>query len=133
MKFYRRILLLLSAIVFVGTGAVKASAASADYDGLDFEYSYEDIKNEVTQRINNGETNFCVERTFATAESDMCNDISIEICVTKELARSASETVNWSLSGRYYFKSSDETISNYGNRGSAEYTGTKVTYEQVLL
>ncbi len=130
MKFFRKILPLFMALVVLGMGAVTAFATTVDYNGLNFEYSREDLVNEVTRRINSGETNFVVERTFATSESDLCNDISIEINVTNNLARSSSNTVNWSLTGRYYFASNDETVSNYGNRGSADYSGTAVSYEQ---
>ena len=49
--------------------------------------------------------------------------------VTYDEGKKGTGTVNWTLSGRYYFKSTDETVSNYGNNGSVDYTGTSLQNE----
>lgn len=130
MKLFRNVLSVILALVFVATGAVTSFAASADVHSAMFEFSNESITNEIAQRIRNGETNFCVQRTYATEEPDVYTDVAVEIDITNANTRASSGTINWSIIGRYYFASDDETISNYGNRGSADYSGSTISNEQ---
>lgn len=70
---------------------------------------------------------FSLTREINTEDSEIGNVITIEISRTTAptLTRATLEsgTVNFALSGRYYDKSSDATVSNYGMHGSADYTG----------
>ena len=130
MKLFRNIFSILLALVLVTVGAVPSFAASTDNQTLEFEYSSDSIAHEIAQRIQNGETNFVVEKTYATGEPDVYTDVAVEIDITNTNTRASSGTINWSITGRYYFASDDETISNYGNRGSADYSGSTIYNEQ---
>lgn len=108
------------------------SVAYASEQTCTFEFLSEDaISSEITTRLSDGESDFTVERTFPTSEPDVSNEISIHVWTTTandslRVAR-AADTVNWALSGRYYLTSNEETISNYGNHGSVDYTGSSLT------
>lgn len=130
MKLFRNFLSMILALVFVTTGAVTSFAASTDIQTLEFEYSRDSIAHEIAQRIQNGETDFVVEKTYATDEPGVYTDVAVEINITNNNTRASSGTINWSIIGRYYFASDDETVSNYGNRGSADYSGTTISNEQ---
>lgn len=125
-KIYCLILPLLLMLTLPFISAVYASEQMDIY-----ELSSEDSINlEIASRLSNGESNFTVERTFSTSEPDLSNKISIHVWTTakNENLRGTRETktVNWALSGRYYLKSNDDTISNYGNHGSVDCTGTSL-------
>lgn len=125
-KIYCLILSLITAFSLSITAAAYAGEQT-----YTFEFSSEDaISSEIATRLSNGESDFTVERTFPTSELGVSNEISIHVwtTTTNESLRvaSATDTINWALSGRYYLISNDETISNYGNHGSVDYTGSSL-------
>lgn len=110
------------------------SLASEKYTN-GFEFSSDSLSNEILERISSGEKSFSISKEMETSDPELGNEITVKVWTTKKTtiertATVATDTVNWALSGRYYFKSSDETVSNYGNHGSVDYTGTKLEHEQ---
>ncbi len=100
-----------------------------------FEFSSEEIAREISSRLDAdaGKISFYITKEFDTSDCNIGNSITLEVtCTTDGQAgknlkiAAASGTVNFALSGRYYFKSSDETVSNYGIHGSADYTGSSL-------
>lgn len=125
-KIYCLILSLITVFTLSFTSVAYASEPT-----YTFEFSSEDaISSEIATRLSRGESDFTIERTFPTSEPGVSNEISIRVWTTTaneslRVAR-ATDTVNWALSGRYYLISNDETISNYGNHGSVDYTGSSL-------
>lgn len=101
---------MLTAInVFAYVGETNSFEISSD----DFEKNlYSLDKDEVIE----------VTKIFSTSDPNIENKITVTI--TKDAK--ATDTVNFVAAGRYYFKSNDVTISNYGIKGSADYNGTSV-------
>lgn len=129
MKKIRNGIIIMLALIFCLPSAVFASVDSFSNQTSGFEFSSDELYNEINNHIADGETNFTIKRNFNTREAGLGNEIKISVWITESKAFSlaaADKTVNWALSGRYYFKSSDETISNYGNHGSVDYTGTSL-------
>jgi hypothetical protein len=129
MKKIRNGIILMLALLLCLSSTVFASAAESSTQDNGFEYSGNELSEEIESRIANGETNFTIKRNFDTQEAGLGNEIGISVWITESTTDSvtpAARTVNWALSGRYYFTSSDETVSNYGNHGSVDYTGTSL-------
>ena len=125
------VVLFLSLILIVGLSmptfaladtSLETTTSQAEF----FSFAYDDMTNEIAYHIRNGEKRFTVVREVQTNESDLYNQIEVSVSVER-LTKSSSGTVNWTLSGRYYFKSTDETVSNYGNNGSVDYSGNKLS------
>lgn len=88
-----------------------------------FEISSSDIEESIVCFLNSDDKELKITRIFETGDKEIGNEITIKI------ARSnlrATDTINFALSGRYYFTSNDVTISNYGIHGSADYTGSSL-------
>lgn len=130
MKIIRNGIILMLALQLCLLATVFASAAEASSQFNGFECSSDEISKEIGNRIANGETNFTIKRSFDTQETGLGNEIEISVWITepkvKSSLTSADKTVNWALSGRYYLTSNDDTVSNYGNHGSVDYTGTSL-------
>ena len=126
----RRMIPLLLSMVVVLSLSFSTVASAAETPTTSYEVSSDDLSQEIQERINAGETRFVLSKDLETTEPDLGNEITVEVWVTRTQstlrAAQATETVNWALSGRYYKVSNDETISNYGNHGSVDYTGTTV-------
>lgn len=107
---------------------------AAENSDAGFEYSSTNIEKEVMERIKAGENSFRITKEIETSDPELGNEISVNVWVTENTEQirtvRTTKTVNWALSGRYYFKSSDETISNYGNHGSVDYTGSSLKNAQ---
>ena len=125
------VVLFLSLILIVGLSmptfaladtSLETTTSQAEF----FSFAYDDMTNEIAYHIRNGEKRFTVVREVQTNEADLYNQIEVSVSVER-LTKSSSGTVNWTLSGRYYFKSTDETVSNYGNNGSVDYSGNKLS------
>ncbi len=88
---------------------------------------------DILSRIDAGETHFEMSTVCSTSDPEINAELSLQIWVEPAenctRAAQATKTINWALSGRYYFKSTDETVSNYGNHGSVDYTGSKLLNE----
>jgi len=95
------------------------------YDFFTFSNIDADIEAQIQSNLQNGKTQFIVSKEVETSEPGLFNSIVIDICFEKE-AKANSGTVNWTLSGRYYYKSTNETVSNYGNHGSVDYNGSSL-------
>lgn len=128
----KKIRWLAISLVMVLSFSTFAYAAENSYVG--FEYSSTNIEQEVMERIKAGENSFRITKEIETSDSELGNEITVNVWVTENAEQiktvRTTKTVNWALSGRYYFKSSDETISNYGNHGSVDYTGSSLKNAQ---
>lgn len=131
MKNIRKIFLGLIAVLSLSFSIVTYAAEAPTSD---FEFSSDSLGREVIERINAGETDFEITKEITTSDPDLGNEISISVWITKKTevsrAATATDTINWALSGRYYYKSNDETVSNYGNHGSVDYTGSSLKNAQ---
>lgn len=127
MKIIRKGIILMLALLLCLPATVFASAAESSSQFNGFECSSDEVSKEIGNRIANGETSFTIKRNFDTQETGLGNEIEISVWITEAKVKSltvADTTVNWALSGRYYLTSNDDTVSNYGNHGSVDYTGT---------
>ena len=126
----KRIISLFLSMVVVLSLSFSTVALAAETPATSYEVSSDDLSQEIQDRINAGETRFVLSKDLETFDPDLGNEITVEVWVTRTpstlMSAQATETVNWALSGRYYKVSNEETISNYGNHGSVDYTGTTV-------
>lgn len=127
MKAFRYLIFSLIAILGLSFSTIVFASENPE-DG--FEFSSNHLGKEVMERIHAGETSFKIKKELKTSDPKLGNEIVVKVwvdssTVLQKTAR-ATETINWALSGRYYFKDSDETVSNYGNHGSVDYTGSSL-------
>lgn len=132
MKRCKTALLMLLLFVIILSCSANAFATNEKNDAANEEsvlYSVfsEDIASEIFSAMDNGQKKVTIERDLQTSENGLFNEFSLEI--TFEDGIRSAGTVNWTLSGRYYLKSTDDTVSNYGNNGSVDYTGTSLQNE----
>ncbi len=131
MKKIKDFISVLLAALIVFALPISAMAASSDIDnGSNYDFFTvssidADIAAQIQSNIQNGKTQFTVSKEVETSEPGLFNSIVIDISLNQG-TKANSGTVNWTLSGRYYFKSSDETVSNYGNNGSVDYNGSSL-------
>ena len=130
-------LLLVFVMLFAFTSTAFAAESFADGSEVKTPLGgFEIISEEITREINSklasqaGDMSFAITKQFATSDSSMGNEITIEVTRIEKTPASAkapaSGTVNFALSGRYYFTSNNVTVSNYGIHGSVDYTGSSL-------
>lgn len=131
----RRIIfpLIMSMVMAFIFNPINVSATSSNED-VEFEDdSVLVVNDDILSRIDAGETQFSFNTVCNTSDPEISAEFSLEVWVesSEHSTRAAQEikTINWALSGRYYFTATDETISNYGNHGSVDYTGSKLLNE----
>ena len=127
MKRLNSLLLIVTLLFTISNTNITFAAEKNSNEYLpigNFEISSRDVEESVISFLNSEETEFIMTKDFITSDESVGNEITIKITrLESDVSVLATETINFALSGRYYFKSSDTTISNYGIHGSAEYTG----------
>lgn len=58
---------------------------------------------------------------YVESNGNVINEMKVKLLKSR-----SEDTINFVISGRYYYKKSGDTISNYGMEGSADYTGNVV-------
>ncbi len=121
--------LLSALVIFIfPVSAMAASFEDANESSCEF-FTFSnidsDIETQIQSNIQNGKTHFIVSKEVETSEPGLFNSIMVDISLEQGV-KANSGTVNWTLSGRYYYKSTDETVSNYGNNGSVDYNGSSL-------
>jgi len=125
------LILVITLLFSLSATTFSSKAAETENGNRVFLGGFEFISEEITQEINtwfteSGDISFTLTKEIETSDSELGNSITIKITRTEAsmaaMATSSSGTLNFALSGRYYFKSSDTTISNYGIHGSVDYS-----------